>query len=270
MWYVKTTLRESFPLKIPPEKRFVASLYSVYLDESGTHASSDYAVVAGFVSNVSQWEAFSEKWQQALTDFHLDYFHMTDFENRRGQFDNWSTTAKKDLLNRLLPIIDEHTFSSIGCIVRRESFDTLLSPFVKQLCGDAYGVAALACWRHLGEMLKGVDGWMDCTMERGARGCGALQLIHAEDSKFPEWHYNHRILGLSFRDKRVFLPLQAADILAYELWKQSARQFGQETRPPRYPLKVIGQKKHQWHYFQEKHLRELNEDVTRQLLERLG
>jgi len=243
----------------------VASLYTVYLDESGTHADSDAAVVAGFVSNVTQWEAFSQGWQQVLTDSNLDYFHMSDFENRTGQFSGWQEDARRDVLNKLLSIIHDHTFWNIGCIVLRQSFDSILSSAVKQICGDAYGAAALSCWRHLGEILKEVDGWMDCSMEAGAKGSGALQLIFQEDSKISEWRNNHRILVLSFRDKRAYLPLQAADMLAYELYKQSARQFGKETRPTRYPLERLGGNKHKWVYLQEAHLREFNEDLTRQL-----
>ena len=49
----------------------MASLYTVYFDESGTHAASDATVVAGFVSNVTEWEAFSRRWQQVLNDSHL-------------------------------------------------------------------------------------------------------------------------------------------------------------------------------------------------------
>ena len=47
----------------------VAQLYNAYLDESGTHAGSRAVVVAGFVSNVSKWEAFSEQWSAALNEW---------------------------------------------------------------------------------------------------------------------------------------------------------------------------------------------------------
>jgi len=62
----------------------VASLYTVYFDESGTHTASDASVVAGFVSNVTQWEDLSERWRKVLIESGLEYFHMTDFENRQG------------------------------------------------------------------------------------------------------------------------------------------------------------------------------------------
>jgi hypothetical protein len=247
----------------------VASLYTVYFDESGADDLSEAAVVAGFVSNVSEWEAFSEKWQAVLDEARIDYFHMVDFAHSQDQFEGWSEEKRRELLNKLLPIIHEHTFWSIGIIVFKKSFDAILSDLAKQICGNQYGLAALVCWRHLGLIMQEVDGWMDCRMEAGAKGAGALQLVHAEDSKFPSWRNEHRVLGLSFNNKRDFLPLQAADILAYELHKDIPRQFGNSSRKVRYPLENLGQKKHQWRYLQERHLVEYNEDITRQLLERL-
>ena len=200
-----------------------------------------------------------------LTESGLEYFHMTDFENSQGQFNGWTEDRRRALMNKLLPIIQDHTFWSIGCIVLSQWVDSILSSAVRQICGDAYGLGTLACWRHLGKIFNKHDAWMECAMETGAKGRGALQLFAEEDSKIPEWQEGHRLYSLAFRDKRIFPPLQAADILAYELYKQSARQFGQETSPPRYPLKVLGSQIHQWVYLQEEHLRELNEDLTRQL-----
>lgn len=242
----------------------MASLYTAYFDESGTHPDSEYVVVAGFISNATEWEAFSQRWHQVLADSQIDYFHMTDFESRKGPFDGWTEEERRDLLNRLLPIIHDHTFWSIGCVVLRKWFDSHLSDAAKQICGNAYGTAALACFRNNGLVLQKADAWMDCSMESGAQGRGALQLLVEEDSKFPKWLQEHRILSLSFLDKSA-PPLQSADILAYELYKQSQRQFGQDDRPPRYPLKQLANKKGRWHYVQEAHLIELNEDITRQL-----
>lgn len=105
---------------------------------------------------------------------------------------------------------------------------------------------------------------MACSMEEGVKGKGALQIYFEEQSKRPTWREQNRILGLSFQEKRV-PPLQAADILAYELYKKSERQFGKVTLADRYPLKVLGTKNHQWLYFQKKHLREYSEDVDRQI-----
>ena len=151
--------------------------------------------------------------------------------------------------------------------MRKEFFESTLSEVSKKVCGDAYGLASLACWAHLGYMLKGLDAWMYCTMEDGARGRSAIQLIFEEDSKTTNWRDAMRILSLSFKDKRAFLPLQAADILAYELYKQGLRQFGQAKRPVRYPLRQLGRMPRQWHYVSEAHMQEHDNSIIQQLAE---
>ena len=48
-----------------------------------------------------------------------------------------------------------------------------------------------------------------------------------------------RALDLRFADKKISLPIQAADILAYELYKDTPRRMGREVKPQRFPLKEL-------------------------------
>jgi hypothetical protein len=57
---------------------------------------------------------------------------------------------------------------------------------------------------------------------------------------------NLRLLSIAFEDKRLFPPLQAADLLAYELHKQLPRQLGIETRPIRYTLRELAKLPRSW------------------------
>jgi hypothetical protein len=239
----------------------VAQLYSVYLDESGTHKGSDAVVVAGFISNATKWNAFSIEWKAALDAWGVPMFHMADFENWQGCFASWSKDDHKSHLNHLLETIKRHTFSSIAFVVRKKSFDKILSDRAKRLCGDAYGLASIGCWYNLRQVVKEsrVDGYIDYTMESGSKGRSALAWIYGEQSKYLEWVEDTRMFSLSFRDKRLILPLQAADILAYEIYKQTKRQFGRDKRPERYPLKQLNIPSRQWHYADDTELKSVDD-----------
>lgn len=269
-WYARETLQGAFPIFVPKERRFLA-LFDGYFDDSysGTDDPSDCAVIAGFVSEPDQWIAFSEKWQQVLTREHLDYFRMSDFENRQGQFKNWSNERRHSVLNEVLTIINTHTFYSLGCMVPKEYVASLSIPgIIEDVYGGAFGVAALVCWRNLGPDFKQLNGWLNCVFEDGMKGQGTFQELYKEQKKFRQWREEHRVISLSFMPKRSSLPLQAADILAYELYKQSTRMFGQETRDERYPLKVLRQSGNQgrWVYMTEELLREAHNDIVRQYM----
>lgn len=264
VWYVRETLRAAFPPSTPIGRRLLVVLYTGYFDESGTHDGSEVVAVAGFVANTSNWEQFSEDWQAILNDCSLEYFHMSEFENMQGPYTSWTDTEGKDCLNRLLDTIHEHVIQSVAFIIPKMSFDLLMSAKAKRICGDAYGLAALECWRKLADTARDprLDGVLNCIMESGARGRHALEEIHAAGSEDAAWQNENPILSLAFQDKRVFLPLQAADILAYELYKQGLRQFGQETRRGRYPLRQLARSPRQWHYLDDDELRQVSQYLT--------
>jgi hypothetical protein len=42
--------------------------------------------VGGYIAHEDGWKAFDLEWQQVMTDFGIEHFHMNTFENRRAQF----------------------------------------------------------------------------------------------------------------------------------------------------------------------------------------
>ncbi|MDO8716924.1 MAG: hypothetical protein Q7J73_09010 [Dehalococcoidales bacterium] len=122
----------------------------------------------------------------------------------------------------------------------------------------------MACWWELGRRLAKADAWMNLIMGSGA-GFKQLDLIYNEDSRFIQWKNGTRINEMKVGNIRESVPLQAADILAYELWKEWQRLSSLSKRDIRYPLKVIGKVQHEWHYVSDEHLKEFDNDVLRQL-----
>ena len=145
---------------------------TAYLDESGTHDDSDAIVVAGFLSSAPQWVEFSARWQIALNDFGLNYFHMTDFANKVPPYDLWTEPERRHNLLRLLNIIKATASVSVGISFQKQAFDLIFSERVKEVCGGAYGLAAMACMLDVGVKLKELDiaGRIDYVYESGATG----------------------------------------------------------------------------------------------------
>lgn len=239
--------------------------YTGYFDESGTHDASEYVVVAGFISNELQWGEFSTEWQDALDRYGLDFFHMSEFENQQGPYRSWSEEEGKKRLNELLEIIDRHVFSSVGTVVPKASFDAIVSPHAKRMCGDAYGLAAIGCFKNVADTARDprINGVMEYILEAGQSGSAALLKIFHQGRKEFDWIDNNRISSLEIRDKRVCLPLQASDILAYELFKHAARSIGNEHRSTRHPLKLLGRKPQEWHYIDDAELKAVEDWLSR-------
>jgi hypothetical protein len=228
----------AFPSVVARDNHLVATL-TAYFDESGTHAGSPAVSVAGYLSTPEQWIKFEAEWRHALADLGLDTFHMNQFANRAGPYRAWSEPQCRIRLSHLIEIINRNVVASFGVVIPTEPFDRLFSPKAKKHCGGAYGLAATFNFLEVGRILRAIDDvnpWdarVAYVFESGAVGMGQIQKVFQYNKKDPEQEKVLRLLSLRFGDKRNFGPLQAADILAYELYRQLPRQIGLDPRPPR-------------------------------------
>jgi predicted RNA-binding protein with PUA domain len=53
-------------------------LLRAYVDESGTHDTSDYTLVAGWVGHAERWDTFENKWKILLARYGIPYIHCKD------------------------------------------------------------------------------------------------------------------------------------------------------------------------------------------------
>ena len=58
-------------------------LLTAYLDDSGTDAANPRLVVAGFASDVDQWERFTNELVELDQEFEAPAFHAKHFEKAR-------------------------------------------------------------------------------------------------------------------------------------------------------------------------------------------
>ncbi len=209
----------------------------LYFDKSGPNDAIPAVTVAGVISTPEKWVEFSKKWEEALHDFgELPYFHMSEYESGFGQYKDWNERGvKKERLSRLLDIIEEHVMATVGASV---SLADCVASFGDPPVEVAYGVTALHCsnmipqygylHEHPGEQVTYI-------FEEGDLGYGKLR--NGYDQIYDEpWRREFNRLSDRLKvEGKNSPPLQAADILAYEGWKQWAREHGGDRRPTRYP-----------------------------------
>src|SRR2546422_958472 len=67
-----------------------------YIDESGAHGGpDDVFTVGGFVARDERWRRIEGTWNRLLA---RRVFHMVDFENRCGEFEDWPTERRRIVL----------------------------------------------------------------------------------------------------------------------------------------------------------------------------
>ena len=200
-----------------------------YIDESGTHDGSNVTTVAVILSRPTLWEEWSKRWNQ--TKAPIKVFHSVECANLRGAFKGWTASDRDRYVAKLLPIIGEFDFIGHLTGIDNRDVDRLASktPRVRQEISSPYMICLqMALHRTLDYLNElGVDDRISFVHEDND--------FQAEAHRCFNWmkvlpEYAGRSTSLMLAPKKEAVPLQAADIFAYEGNKRIRNIDGPERR----------------------------------------
>ena len=235
------------------------ALFSAYFDES--YGEEDAYSVAGYVATVEQWAEFEREWNEMLAEFGVTFMHKSDLEHLIGEFKPWRSlqkpeqnALKKRLNQRAIGIIKRRVNAGFaGCVKKSDWESTDKGSFNDQIMGAGfYAAGAKTCMQLM-------SGWadeykretIDYLFESGADGAHELNGMLQAISRDPDRRRHYRLstwgFGSGKPDKRdptkpVIIPFQAADFLAYEVYKQIGNRVvsGLKINKEGKPIRVRG------------------------------
>jgi hypothetical protein len=206
------------------------------MDESGTHNDSHIVTVAAYAARPKAWASFTREWNAKKIP--VQVYHANDVQNQWGEFTNWTAEECTEFAKKMLPIIPKHIpigiLIGVDQIALNEALDN--EPTLKEMIGSPYA----CCFQ-----------WVVQTLINKLEDYGSNQQLaffheqndyQREAHEAFEWVRQHRKshsakMALAFGSKQQYVPLQAADILAYE---GNKRLRGvDEKRPKRKALWAI-------------------------------
>jgi len=196
---------------------FVSSEYAAYLDDSGHPDDQDVVLVAGWVGKVEQWLLWEHGWTKVLSDFDIKsgVFHMTDFESAptsrdpSNEYRHLSQHEREIFHNRLINHIHtraEYHFATMVPIRDYREVNDIY--YFEEWLGKPYSFAAVG-------VVQKLQAWKNryasndplvTFFEDGTKHKGDLMQV------FKNFKFDDPI----FRKKKDVVPLQAADMLAWE------------------------------------------------------
>lgn len=235
-----------------------------YFDASGTHDGSEQVVLAGWLSSDKRWIPFEEEWRALLEHYGLPMFHMREFAHHRGAFERWSEPQRRIRFAEFAALIAKYTLSSLAVCVPVKEFEAEFSPAARKHVGGPYGLAAsvlmLQARHFVEESLKpeGSPFEIAYVFESGDVGVGQVMKLVQANLLDADQAAKMHLLSFRIEDKRKFVALQAADILAYELYQDFPRQMGTSPRPRRrYNIEQLAANKSwDWRYMSRERMRD--------------
>lgn len=201
----------------------------VYMDESGTHDGSPAVTVGAYCGFPKNWKDFTREWNVAKKP--IGVFHSTDCAALRGEFKGWTEEQRDKYVANLLPILSRHNLRAVAIGINTKDYsDAIQAHFpLEETFGSAYEV----CFQVV------VDNVIYQMEQSGMND--ALAFVHEENDYQREalaaFEYIKRKrkkhaskMTITFASKDRAVPLQAADVLAFEANKRLRDQSRRKRR----------------------------------------
>ncbi len=210
-------------------------MLDAYLDETGhgDDPKTRFLGIAGCLTRAEVWKKVEIKWSEALILEGLPYFHMKEYAFSVGPFKSWEKDEdrRRKIYGALWEIILEAQLIPLGGFVPLESYKQELTGQKHHILRDAYFLCYLQCVRFLAQyvefdLVSNLGTFFDD--KKGFKG-EAFKIHEVLSDRF-----QGKIPPPIFSDMRKVLPLQVADIIAYESKKEFERQLLTPGKKPRW------------------------------------
>lgn len=213
-------------------------MLSAYFDESGTHDDSPVCVVAGLLAPPLQWERLTADWQRILDEVGIPEFHMSECSPGGGIFKDWPKEAREKLIRRLVHLVVRRATCHVWTAIVMRTYREIFTNDPEEL--GAYFIGAVTCAtlirHHVIEINPSLS--VPYMFEHGGKGSKAV--FDAFHQLLDEGRADAYCMGaLRAGERRKLLPLQAADLYAYEIHKFFADQVNETGRHMRGSLRAL-------------------------------
>ena len=219
-------------------------MFEAYFDESGDPAHPDNEIfsLAWVVAPSNAWKKFSLAWNRILRRHKIDVMHMRDYEHCLRQFKGWSKPQKEAFAAQLAGILKPH-FKMGQChsmsseVWRKQVSPEMVTNFRKKR--GPYVFLLQSCLEELADYAKTLPKGerIACIFDENSLVAGAKPLClgaavehYSALKEARGWDF---FAGATFESKKEFVPLQAADMLAYEGYKDMVNLFDGKPRDRR-------------------------------------
>jgi hypothetical protein len=227
-------------------------MLTAYLDETG-HSRDEkqkFVGIAGLIAPASEWIVFEEKWKAALAlpHFNLPHFHMTDYVSKKKVYKDWNEKKRKKVFGKLMNIIESIYPLPFGAIVPMDIFRRFTKE-QQSYFDDPYHLCFQsvipACTVFI-ERMKNVAAEEKVALIFSNQVEFKHRALQIYEQVAETQYYMRRTTPPNFRAMRDFAPLQAADIIAYEMYKEFDRRLYRPTEKPRHGFDRIELMSKRW------------------------
>jgi hypothetical protein len=219
-----------------------------YIDESANEGGHLFTLSA-LVAERSAWKRFEVGWKNCVEKINthlnksgrlpISRYHASDCSSRVGEFAGWTTEEQKTLTKQLLAVFQAHNTKTFSYTVDLDALAEAFPLWKADPKKGAYDFLTAFLVREIGEWL----GKRENASARIGLVHDRCQYGHTIKNSFqcllrhPDFEHGRFFEAIESRSWQESVPLQAADLLAYESMKDAERRI--EPRGRRTTLKLL-------------------------------
>lgn len=197
-----------------------------YFDDSGTHGNSHVVVMAGLFGYPNQWDYLSQLWAKKLADpcpgkEPLPRFHMAACQAADEEFLGWKRLECEYLVDELIEIIGKTGIHGFGCSIPRKAYEELITGDRRRASGDPETACIINCFVRFVDFARfshptdAIAFIFDDRPQQKSNVEKLWNVYKGAQNGRPE------IVSATFGSSKKLLPLQAADLLAWEVYQDA-------------------------------------------------
>ena len=187
-----------------------------------------------------EWSKLENKWKKRVKKAGVSRFHAAPLNCYDGEFESWKGTNKsKEFVVPLLNIIKRRNLVGFSFAMILEDY----KKYTSQTAKDKLGTPYLCCFKHCIAMAAQamnmpLDDKIAVIIDRNPEENEAVKLFYRikDDSSVP---YRHRLASCVPGSWEEYVPLQPADMIAYDTFKLLHDTHIREKKDWRKSLKAI-------------------------------
>lgn len=204
-------------------------MLQAFIDDSTSPIGDRRAYLAAYVQDAETWIRFSADWDEELrAEPAIEYFKMSEAAARGGQFRKFSSKQRYYKIFRLAQIIAKHRPWGFHTSVSVADFNRLLKPVVPLPMKTPYFPLCYAIMFGVSQVHHNLGVSLPCDFifdhydGLQAKVVSLMDIILSERSE--PWI---KLVGGTpvFRDEKIFLPIQAADMLAWHVRRRGDNNY---------------------------------------------
>jgi hypothetical protein len=192
-----------------------------YFDESGKHDAADVITIAGIITSKESWKILQDRWMKILHKLGVDSpFHASDCEaaKRRSQYENMPLRQREEIQETLIHSLKGLNITCAASSLIRKDYTASIAATLRpteKMRNPWFLVFEMA----MGTMMTRTKAsTVTFVFDRQDEFSKMAHKLYGEIlTQDPKPSYCDRLGTLAFSPKNTVAPLQAIDLIVYEV-----------------------------------------------------